>query len=254
MTTPRARRIHHIRRSLHTHVLVMAKAPVPGQVKTRLCPPCTPDGAAAVAEAALADTLEAVAACGTDRRILALAGPPGPWLPSGFEVVAQVGTTFADRLAAAWSHAGGPGLQIGMDTPQVTADLLDDSLERLCRPGIDAVLGPATDGGWWAIGQRRPHAGLFDGVPMSARDTAWHQRRRLTDLGLVTAELAPLRDIDTVADALAVSRLIPGSRTARAVPRALGTSEAVHGAPGPDPTVAHPTVTHSTTALVADRP
>jgi len=250
MTTPRPRRgTHHARRALHAHVLVMAKAPVPGRVKTRLCPPCTPDGAAAVAEAALADTLEAVAACGAERRILALAGAPGPWLPAGFEVVAQVGTSFAERLAAAWSHAGGPGLQIGMDTPQVTADLLDDSLERLCRPGIDAVLGPATDGGWWAIGQRRPHAGLFDGVPMSTGDTAWHQRRRLADLGLVTAELALLRDVDTIADAVAVSRLIPGSRTARAVLGALGTGGVVATASGPAPTGTHPTA-----ALAADRP
>ena len=71
------------------HVLVMAKSPVPGRVKTRLCPPCTPAEAAALAEAALADTLEAVAACGAGRRILALDGAPGPWLPAGFEVVAQ---------------------------------------------------------------------------------------------------------------------------------------------------------------------
>ncbi|MFN2507027.1 MAG: DUF2064 domain-containing protein, partial [Acidimicrobiales bacterium] len=98
----------------------MVKAPVAGQVKTRLCPPCTPAEAAALAAAALADTLAAVAACGATRRILALSGEPGPWLPPAFEVVAQCEGGLDRRLAHAWAVAGGPGVQIGMDTPQVT--------------------------------------------------------------------------------------------------------------------------------------
>jgi glycosyltransferase A (GT-A) superfamily protein (DUF2064 family) len=212
-----------------THLLVMAKSPVPGQVKTRLCPPCTPEGAASVAEAALADTLEAVAACGADRRILALAGAPGPWLPPGFEVVAQVGTTFNQRLAAAWAHARGPGLQIGMDTPQVTADLLDVGLSRLLEPDVDAALGPACDGGWWAIGLRRAHPATFVGVPMSSPRTADHQRRRLAELELSMVDLPVLRDIDTIDDALAVSHDLPGSRTAGAVAAALGSDHEAAG-------------------------
>jgi glycosyltransferase A (GT-A) superfamily protein (DUF2064 family) len=99
----------------------MAKAPVPGKAKTRLCPPLTARQAAAVAEAALADTLEAVAGSGAGRRILALDGEPGDWVPPGFEVIVQRGETFAERLATAWQDAAGAGLQIGMDTPQVTA-------------------------------------------------------------------------------------------------------------------------------------
>ena len=90
--------------------------------------------AAALAEAALADTLDAVAACGAGRRIVALDGAPGPWLPAGFEVVPQVDGPFDRRLAAAWAAAGGPGVQIGMDTPQVTAALLDDALAGLDDP------------------------------------------------------------------------------------------------------------------------
>src|SRR5215213_8649771 len=91
------------------HVLVVAKAPEPGRSKTRLCPPCSPQEAAAIAEAALADTLEAVAACGVDRRVLALDGPPGPWLPPGFEVIPQVSGSLDVRLCEAWMTAGGPG-------------------------------------------------------------------------------------------------------------------------------------------------
>lgn len=117
-------------REMHgCHLLVIAKAPVPGRVKTRLCPPLTPTEAAAVAAAALADTLDAVAGCAADRKILALDGNPGDWLPPGFEVIPQRGATFCHRLAHAWSDASGPGLQIGMDTPQVTSELLDRCLE-----------------------------------------------------------------------------------------------------------------------------
>ncbi len=203
--------------TVSAHVLVMAKEPIPGQVKTRLCPPCSPTQAAAIAEAALADTLEAVAACGAERRILALAGRPGPWLPAGFEIVAQVEGSFPDRLAAAWARAGAPGLQIGMDTPQVTAELLDAALARLFEPGVDAALGPATDGGWWAIGFRRPAPGAFVGVPMSTAQTARCQRRRLAELGLATVDLPVRGDLDTMVDARRLAAELPASRTARAV-------------------------------------
>jgi len=200
-------------------VLVMAKEPRPGRVKTRLCPPCSPVEAAGIAAAALADTLEAVAGCGADRLVLALDGRPGPWLPSGFEVVAQEVGTFAERLDAAWARVGGPGLQIGMDTPQVTAGLLDASLARLLDAGVEAVLGPALDGGWWAIGLHRHHPGLFDGIPMSTRGTGRCQAARLADLGLATTWLPALRDLDTMADAEAVATQCPTSRTAAAIDR-----------------------------------
>jgi len=194
----------------------MAKEPRPGRVKTRLCPPLTPVEAAAMAAAALADTLEAVARCGAHRLILALDGRPGSWLPAGFEVVDQVGGTFADRLDAAWAFAGGPGLQIGMDTPQVTPALLDASLTRLLEPGVDAVLGPALDGGWWAIGLHGYQTGLFDGIPMSTPETGRDQAIRLADLGLAVAWLPPLRDLDTMVDAEALAARYPTSRTAAA--------------------------------------
>jgi glycosyltransferase A (GT-A) superfamily protein (DUF2064 family) len=131
------------------HVLVMAKAPVPGYVKTRLCPPCTPEEAAEVAVAALADTLDAVAACGADRRIIALDGPPGPWLPPGFQIVPQRGSSFGERLTNAWAEAGAPGIQIGMDTPQVSGPQLDRLLGALAGRPIGRCSGrpPTGDGG-----------------------------------------------------------------------------------------------------------
>ncbi len=205
------------------HVLVLAKAPVPGLVKTRLCPPLTFRQAADLARAALQDTLDAVLACGAGRRLLALDGDAGDWLPPGFDVFAQQGRTFNERLAHAWQVAGGPGIQIGMDTPQVTADLLDGCLERLDEPGVDAVLGHATDGGWWVIGAREPHPAMFDAVPMSTADTGQAQGRCLDDLGWTYCRLPSLRDVDTAADACAVGAMAGGTRFAAVVTGLVST-------------------------------
>jgi len=205
-----------------THLLVMAKAPVAGRVKTRLVPPLSAAEAAAVAEAALADTLEAVAACGAERRVLALDGEPGPWLPEGFEVIEQAGGTFGERLAAAWAAAGGPGVQIGMDTPQVSPGLLDACLETVTEGGHRSALGLAEDGGWWAIGFAEPHPEAFAGVPMSESDTGLLQHKRLHALGLTVAELPVLRDLDDAEDAWAIAELAPGTRTASRVRALLG--------------------------------
>ncbi len=208
------------------HLLVMAKAPVAGTVKTRLCPPCSPEEAAAVAAASLADTLDAVAECSAGRKVVALDGEVGPWLPPGFEVVAQRGATLAERLARAWADTGGAGVQIGMDTPQVTATELDALLASIAEGDEQrAVLGPAVDGGWWAIGlsartARRPEA-VFEGVPTSSPVTGADQHRRLRSLGLDVAVASVRRDIDTVADLNAVAAEIPDSRTA-AQARLLG--------------------------------
>ena len=202
-----------------THVLVMAKSPVPGQVKTRLCPPFSPAEAAAIAEAALADTLDAVAACGAGRLTVALDGAPGPWLPAGFHIVPQVAGPFDRRLTAAWAAAGGPGVQIGMDTPQVTAGLLDDALSSL--DATPAALGLAVDGGWWAIALRRPDARMFVGVPMSTGGTGAAQRQRLDELGLDVTSLPALVDLDTIADLPAVTESGTAIRTA-ALARTLG--------------------------------
>lgn len=189
-------------------LIVLAKAPVPGRVKTRLCPPCTPDEAAALAAAALADTLAAVAATpGVDRRALVLDGAPGPWVPPGFEVIAQRGDGLGERLAAAFADVAQPALLIGMDTPQVTPRLLRAGLAAVARTG--AALGLAPDGGYWAIGLQAAAPALFDGVPMSVATTGAAQLRRLRAHGLRVEQLPALRDVDTIADARAVAAACP---------------------------------------------
>ncbi|MGI8595674.1 MAG: TIGR04282 family arsenosugar biosynthesis glycosyltransferase [Thermoleophilaceae bacterium] len=198
-------------------LLVIAKEPRPGLSKTRLSPPCTPEEAAGLAEAALRDTLEAVAAVPAARRVLVLEGRPGPWLPGGYEVVPQRAGGLDERLAGAFATADGPAFLVGMDTPQVTPSLIGACVSILARPGVDAVLGRAPDGGYWAIGLMRPDERAFRGVPMSVETTGEAQRARLEELGLRTEELPVLRDVDFFADARAVASEAPGSRFARAV-------------------------------------
>jgi len=193
-------------------LLVIAKTPVAGRVKTRLTPPFTPAEAAALAAAALADTLAAVQGSGAERRVLVLDGEPGSWIPDGFDVVPQRGDGLAERLAAAFDDAGGSAFLVGMDTPQVTPALLDAGLRALDR--ADAVFGAALDGGYWGIGLRRPDPAVFRDVPMSERTTGVVQRARLAELNLRTAVLPPLRDVDTVDDARAVAAEAPDSRFA----------------------------------------
>ena len=198
-------------------LVVIAKSPEPGRSKTRLCPPCSPEQAALLAEAALRDTLGAVAAAPARRRVLALEGEPGPWLPHGFEVVEQRGDGLGERLGHALEDAGGPGLVVGMDTPQLSPALLAHAARALRRGGTDAVLGPALDGGYWTIGLRDPDSAVFESVPMSSDRTCTAQRQRLHELGLRLSMLPWLRDVDTIGDAHAVASECPQSAFAAAL-------------------------------------
>jgi glycosyltransferase A (GT-A) superfamily protein (DUF2064 family) len=195
-------------------LLVIAKEPVPGRVKTRLTPSYTPEEAAALAEAALADTLHTVLQAPARRRVLVLDGAPGPWLPPGFDIVPQEAGGLDERIAAAFAHCDrGPALLVGMDTPQLTVDLLAVA----GRDGHDAWFGPAADGGFWALGFADPGraAALVRGVPMSTDRTGATQRSRLVQAGLRVGDLPVLCDVDTAADAVAVAAWCPpGSRFA----------------------------------------
>lgn len=198
-------------------LIVLAKAPVPGRVKTRLCPPCSLDHATGIARAALDDTLAAARATSGVRPLLVLEGEPTGWVPNGMEVIPQVGGDLADRLAGAFAQSRGPTVLIGMDTPQASPTMLRAAVDALLRPAIDAVLGRTLDGGWWIIGLRDPRVAAFAGVPMSARDTGHRQAARLAELGLRTRELDLEMDVDTFADARTVANRIPTSQFARAV-------------------------------------
>lgn len=217
-------------------VLVMAKAPVAGRVKTRLAATVGHRHAAELAHAALVDTLtvcELVFPRG--RRVVALAGEvsesvaPGALQDAleGWHVVGQEGAELGERLAAAHRQAhasvGGPVVQIGMDTPHVTVRHLEHvvATTRGGRP----VLGRAHDGGWWVLATTSPEdvQGLHE-VPMSRPDT-WARTleclQRAAGTVLPTAELG---DVDTAADAAACASAAPHTTFARAW-RSLATSD-----------------------------
>ncbi|MET7545498.1 DUF2064 domain-containing protein [Streptomyces sp. NPDC005479] len=207
-----------------TTLLVIAKEPLPGLVKTRLSPPFTPAEAAQLAEAALSDTLRTVLSLPARRRVLVLDGRPGPWLPPGIEVVAQCTGRLDERLAAAFGGCVGPALLIGMDTPQITTADLTPALSPDAWDGCDAWFGPAADGGFWALGLAAPDPDLVRGVPMSTPETGAVQRRRLVDAGLTVRDLLPLRDVDTAADAAYVAAAAPHGQFASTLARLTGAA------------------------------
>jgi len=140
-----------------------------------------------------------------------------------FTVIPQRGDDFADRLANAHADAadGYPVLQIGMDTPQVTAELLTDCARRLLD--APAVLGFAYDGGWWVLGVGTPTiAECLRTIPMSQPDTGELTLKALRDSGIDVTSVQRLADIDVVEDVAAVRDACgPASRFAR-VTRAAG--------------------------------
>jgi uncharacterized protein len=198
-------------------LLLIAKAPVPGTVKTRLCPPCTPQQAAQLAEAALLDTVTALSGTGATVCTLVL---EGNWpLPAGWRMVRQRGIGLGARLANAFADAAIPGVPsflVGMDTPQLNPLLINDALRTLSS--ADAALGMCADGGWWGLGLHDAAAAtVLRDVPMSTVDTGQQTRIALERLGLRVSALPPMVDVDTIAEATLVADEHPQTRFATAL-------------------------------------
>jgi glycosyltransferase A (GT-A) superfamily protein (DUF2064 family) len=214
-------------------LLVVAKAPVPGRAKTRLAATVGDQVAAEIAAAALLDTLDAVADAAVATRVVALTGELDAAAGAAeirrrlasFTVIGQRGNDFGDRLANAHADAaavgGQPVLQIGMDTPQVTAELLVDCGRRLVES--PAVLGLARDGGWWALGVDAPaFAECLRDIPLSQPDTGALTLKALRGNRIDVDLLGELADFDVADDVAAVREVcLPGSRFAT-VSRAAG--------------------------------
>lgn len=216
------------------HITIIAKRPVPGRVKTRLCPPCTPHQAAAVARAGLLDTIDAIDAAMTDAgdltRVLLLDGEVEGCAPPGWRVLPQRGDGLGERLCNGFLDLG-PGIVVGMETPHV-AHLLPRSADVLA--GGRDLLGRATDGGYWSIGLCASTVAraveVFDGVEMSTSRTGAEQLRRLGTAGRSTALLPEARDLDDYADLCAVAASGRGGRLG-AIAREIvdATDHRVHG-------------------------
>lgn len=191
-----------------TTLVLIAKEPVPGTVKTRLSPPLTLDQAAEIAAACIQDTAAVIAGSAATRRVLFFQGSETLAGTHDLEVIAQPTGTLDERLAFLFDVLDGPTLLIGMDTPQLTPADVAPALEDW-PDDVDAWFGPATDGGFWALGMRDPRGELIRGVPMSRHDTGAIQLERLRSAGLRVAELRELTDIDTIAEARGVARRAP---------------------------------------------
>ena len=189
--------------------LVVAKAPVPGLAKTRLAATLGDDAAAEIAAAALLDTLDAVADTPVVKRVVAMTGELDRACRQAeirerlraFTVIDQRGVDFADRLANAHADAaeGRPVLQIGMDTPQVSADLLTACARTLLS--TPALLGMAGDGGWWILGvSEASTAECLREVPMSQADTGAVTLAALRHTVQNVSLVEELHDVDTVDD------------------------------------------------------
>lgn len=151
-------------------IVVMAKSPIPGAVKTRMCPPLHPTQAASLAKALLGDTTTAASATGASVWC-AVAGPPAPVaavVDSGIRLVRQRGAGLAERLCAAQMLAFGAGarrvLLLGADCPTADTMYLTSALRAL--DDVDVAIGPAHDGGYVLLASSKPTPELFAGVSM----------------------------------------------------------------------------------------
>jgi rSAM/selenodomain-associated transferase 1 len=178
----------------------MAKHPGPGAVKTRLARTIGADAAARIAAAFLGDLADRLRALGW-RVTWAHWPPDAPFahLVGGDACLGQQGRDLGERLV----HAVGavladdpvPVLVLGADAPHVDLDRLHEAARALAA-GTDVVLGPATDGGYWLIGLRRPEPALFQDVPWSTDAVLAVTRARAETLGLGVRVIAETYDVD----------------------------------------------------------
>lgn len=189
-------------------LVIMAKAPLAGQVKTRLTPPLTPLQAAALARALLEDTARAVSDVTEARLIVAVAPAAGVSLVQAMipqaEVVPQAEGALGDRMAAVMHERFGRGgsavLVLGSDHPTVPRAAIARAVAWL-RDGTDqVVLGPTEDGGYYLMGLTRPHPELFEGIPWSSPAVFRRTVARAEALRLPVRRLACWHDVDTPED------------------------------------------------------
>lgn len=190
-------------------LVVFAKRPAPGRVKTRLCPPLTAEQAAELYACMLDDVLEVTAAaaeCLGFEAVLAVDPPDARGAlarraPRAFRVIAQRGGDLGLRMARVVAQAAaGGGLPVvlrGSDSPALSVETLVEAARALDR--ADLVASPDPDGGYSLVGLHRPVAGLFD-HPMSHGRVLEQTRAAAEARGLRVRLLEPGFDVDTAAD------------------------------------------------------
>jgi hypothetical protein len=208
-------------------LIIFAKQPSPGQVKTRLCPPLSPRGAARLYGQFLEDVLEEMARL--PRIKLALAYTPASarsffrnLAPPGVRLVAQAGKDLGERLQMAfnWGFAEGAGTVLirNSDSPDLPGSLVMEAWTVLEQGPARVALGPCPDGGYYLVGLRRPQPELFQGITWSGSTVLAATLAQAQKSGLPVQLLPPWPDLDTFDDLLAFvrsakTRLSPGWRS-----------------------------------------
>jgi rSAM/selenodomain-associated transferase 1 len=186
-------------------IAILAKAPVPGTVKTRLAMMLGVYGAATLQERLIVRTVETAVEAGT--------GPVHLWTSPderhpcfkalierfSLPVARQPKGDLGARMHAAFVHAAGPAIVIGSDCPVLTPQHLRDAADAL-RNGADATVCPSDDGGYVLIGLRKPEPTLFQNMIWSTDTVMTETRHRLTHRGLSWREPAQLWDVDRPTD------------------------------------------------------
>ena len=187
---------------------IICKTPLPGASKTRLVPLLGPEAAAELAAAFLADFADVIETVpeAVGRSGYAVYAPEGseaelrPLLPAHFGLLCRCDDTLGVVLLGATRQLLGEGhdcvVLVNADSPTLPPLLLSAALAALRAPGDRVVLGPATDGGYYLIGLKRPHARLFQDVPWSTSGVLAATRRRAAEIGLQIAELPLWYDVD----------------------------------------------------------
>jgi rSAM/selenodomain-associated transferase 1 len=219
---PGERAVGEIRRA----VIVMAKEPVPGRVKTRLMPELSPGIAAALYRSFLFDVLESTAAV-PRADLFCFVHPPAAvgWFREQvgprYRVQPQSGALLSERMIAAFEElfrlGYGAVVMRNSDSPTLPAHVVGDALDAL-EHGRDFAIGPDYGGGYYLVGMRRSQPTLFRGVAMSTTSVLDETRRRARALGLSIHEAPRWLDIDTAED---LARLREQLDPARRVERAL---------------------------------
>jgi rSAM/selenodomain-associated transferase 1 len=188
-------------------VVVMAKRPVPGKTKTRLCPPLTPLEAAELYEALLRDTMELVSGLRGVETAVAVSPRRAVdemqrMAPRGARMLAVEGACLGECLRSATEQLFAEGftrvVAVNSDGPTLPAEYLERAVEVLTHS--DVVLGPAEDGGYYLIGMRQPQPGLFTDIEWSSSRVAVQTLERAAAAGLTVARLPPWYDVDTPAE------------------------------------------------------
>jgi rSAM/selenodomain-associated transferase 1 len=190
-------------------VVVMAKEPVPGQVKTRFAPEMTLEEAAGIYRCMVEDRINEVSRLdGTD---LAIAFSPADARQAfsaiarpSFALFAQEGNDLGERMRNIFTDNFIAGYHavtiIGSDSPDLPRSTLQESFRLLMSERADAVFGPCYDGGYYLVSMRKPHPELFENIPWSTDQVLRATLARAGELGLKTELLSWWNDLDTFAD------------------------------------------------------